>query len=215
MNARPTAAEGRRARTIGCSALSWALWGLASLGPVMTHSALAETPAPAAKVRADAVTLSGPTVASSFCSTAEVAVFHCSTGAKQVSVCASRTATPRSGALQYRFGKRGQPPEITLPALPTPPSLSASADTLMFWGGGGARLRFRQGEYSYTVFTAIGRWGPNGEPRESEGLVVERAGKPVTTLRCREPAESQLGPELFAQLGLKTRSPDEYFDVPQ
>jgi hypothetical protein len=195
--------------------------------PTMRHRVLAATVvalacgtaasqslAPASKVRADAVTIMGPTVPGSFCSTAEVAVFHCSTGAKQVSVCASRTATPQSGSLQYRFGKRGQTPEIQLPAKPTPPSRSASADTLSFSGGGGAWLRFRSGEFAYTVYTAVGRWGPNGEPRESEGLVVERGGKTVATLRCKESAQSELGPALYGKLALTAASADEYFEVP-
>ena len=177
--------------------------------------AVAQPVQPSSKVRADAVTLNGPSVPGSFCSTAEVAVFHCNTGAKQVSVCASRTATPQSGSLQYRFGKRGQAPEIQLPAKPTPPARSASGDTLTFSGGGGAWLRFRSGEFAYTVHTAIGRWGPGGEPRESEGLVVERGGKRVATLRCRDAAQSELGPDLFEKLGIRTVSPDESFDVPQ
>lgn len=177
--------------------------------------AFAQPVQPSSKVRADAVSISGPSVPGSFCSTAEVAVFHCSTGAKQVSVCASRTATPQSGSLQYRFGKRGQAPEIRLPAKPTPPAHSASGDTLTFSGGGGAWLRFRSGEFAYAVHTAIGRWGPGGEPRESEGLVVERGGKRVANLRCREAAQSELGPDLFEKLGIRTVSPDETFDVPQ
>lgn len=169
---------------------------------------------PTAKIRADAVTLSGPAVAGSFCSTAEVAAFHCSTGAKQVSVCASRTATPQTGSLRYLFGKPGATPEITLPAKATPPSRSASADTLMYSGGGGAWLRFRSGEYAYTVFTAMGRWGEGGAPAEREGLLVERKGKRVAYLPCRKAAESRLGPELYEKLGLKTATPDESFDLP-
>ena len=168
----------------------------------------------AAKVRADAVTLAGPTVPGSFCSTAEVAVFHCSTGAKQVSVCASRTATPAAGSLRYFFGKPGATPEIALPAKATPPSRSASADTLMYSGGGGAWLRFRSGEYAYTVFTAMGRWGADGAPAEREGLLVERNGKRVAYLPCRKAAESQLGPELFRALGLEPATPDESFTLP-
>lgn len=185
--------------------------GVLALVPTMVT---AQT-APAAKVCADAVTLSGRTVAGSFCSTAEVAVFHCSTGAKQVSVCASRTATPQTGSLRYLFGKPGATPEITLPAKPTPPSRSASADTLMYSGGGGAWLRFRSGEFAYTVFTAMGRWGEGGAPAEREGLLVERKGKRVAYLPCRKAAESQLGPALYEKLGLKPATPDESFEVPQ
>jgi len=171
--------------------------------------------APAPKVRADAVTLQGPTVAGSFCSSAEVAVFHCRTrGGKQVSVCASRTAKAQAGTLQYRFGMRGGVPEILLPAKPTPPARSASADTLMFAGGGGAWLRFRSGEHTYTVFTAMGRWGPGGAHAEKEGVVVERAGRQVAFLPCEDVAEGQLGPALFQRLGLALAQPDESFYLP-
>lgn len=191
-----------------------------ALGLCIATAAVAQGPAstppsaPTAKVRADAVTISGPTVAGSFCSTAEVAVFHCSTGAKQVSVCASRTATPQAGSLRYLFGKPGRAPEITLPARSTPPARSASADTLTFSGGGGAWLRFRSGEYAYTVFTATGRSGPDGPRWEREGLLVERKDQRVAYLPCRRTAESQLGPELFEKLGLGLAKPDESFDIP-
>jgi hypothetical protein len=185
---------------------------LAALGA--TH-VRAQTAAPSAKVRADAVTISGPTVAGSFCSTAEVAVFHCSTGAKQVSVCASRTATAQAGSLRYFFGKPGARAEITLPAKATAPSRSASADTVTYSGGGGAWLRFRSGEYAYTVFTATGRSGYDGPRWDREGLLVERQGRRVAYLPCRTAAESQLGPDLYGTLGLRPLSADESFDLPE
>lgn len=193
--------------------MSCAVIGLVSM-VISAPVVIAET-APAPKVRADAVTLQRPTVAGSFCSTAEVAVFHCPTrGGKQVSVCASRTATAQTGTLQYRFGKRGGAPEIRLPAKATPPARSASADTLMFSGGGGAWLRFRSGEHTYTVFTAMGRWGAGGVHAEKEGVVVERAGRQVAFLPCEDIAEGQLGPELFGKLGLGPATPDEGFLLP-
>ena len=193
--------------------MSCAVIGLVSFS-ISAPVVIADT-APAPKMRADAVTLQGPTVAGSFCSTAEVAVFHCPTrGSKQVSVCASRTATAQTGTLQYRFGKRGGAPEIRLPAKATPPARSASADTLMFSGGGGAWLRFRSGEHTYTVFTAMGRWGAGGVHAEKEGVVVERAGRQVAFLPCEDIAEGQLGPELFGKLGLGPATPDEGFLLP-
>ena len=188
---------------------------LVALGVFILPTLASAQSAPAAKVRADAVMVSGPTVPGSFCSTAEVAVFHCSTGAKQVSVCVSRTATPQTGSLRYFFGKPGVAPEITLPTKATPPSRSASADTLTFSGGGGAWLRFRSGEYAYTVFTATGRSGYDGPRWEREGLLVERKGQRVAYLPCRNAAESQLGPELYENLRLKTATPDETFDIPE
>ncbi|MFM7625525.1 MAG: hypothetical protein ACKO7G_03490, partial [Gammaproteobacteria bacterium] len=104
---------------------------------------------------------------------------------------------------------------LVLPAKAAAPARSASADTLMFSGGGGAWLRFRSGEPAYTVFTAIGRWGAGGAPAEREGVVVERGAKRVAFLPCSRPAESQLGPDLYERLGLRPATPDESFEVPQ
>ena len=187
----------------------------AGLTALCVPDARAQAAAPTAKVRADAVTLSGSTVAGSFCSTAEVAVFHCSTGARQVSVCASRTATSQSGSLRYFFGRPGARPEIALPARPTAPSRSATAGTLTYSGGGGAWLRFRSGEYTYTVFTATGRSGYDGPRWDREGVSVERQGTRVAYLPCRTVAESQLGPDLYETLGLRPLSADESFDLPE
>ena len=154
---------------------------------------------------------------------ATVAAVACGTAASQSPRSASKVRADAvtlggasvPGSLQYRFGKRGESPEIRLPVEPAPPARSATADTLTFSGGGGAWLRFRSGEFTYTVYTAIGRWGPGGEPRESEGLVVERGGKRVATLRCKDSAQSELGPDLYGKLGLRTASPEEGFEVPQ
>lgn len=158
---------------------------------------------------------SPPTVAATLCPTGEIVLFQCSLrGGKQVSVCASHDATPQTGRLQYRFGRPGRAPELILPSVALPPARSASADTLMFSGGGGAWLRFRSGAHSYTVFTAIGRWGRDGDPAEKEGVVVERAGRRLASLPCLDSAESELGPELYRRLGLGPGSPDESFDLP-
>ncbi|MFM1960411.1 MAG: hypothetical protein RL588_1928 [Pseudomonadota bacterium] len=118
----------------------------------------------------------------SLCRPAETVVFACSVGAKVVSVCAGQG---RAGdAVQYRFGRPGAPPELRLPDPPGRPRDAASGDTLMFSGGGGAWLRFANGPYAYTVYSAIGRWGPGGTPAEKAGVLVEKAGGRVANLRC-------------------------------
>lgn len=116
------------------------------------------------------------------CRPAETVVFSCPAGAKVVSVCASgRGAGAR---VQYRYGKPGAPPELLLPRAPGLPPAVASGDTLMFSGGGGAWLRFVNGAFSYTVFSAIGRWGPGGAPAEKAGVLVEKSGVRVSHVRC-------------------------------
>jgi len=150
----------------------------------------------------------------SFCGTGESIVFSCGVGAKMVSVCASKDAAPARGSLQYRFGRTDsrEPLEMILPPRPMTPKKSASGGTVSFSGGGGSWLRFHNGPYGYVVYTAIGKWGPTGETREKEGVVVERAGKVVASLKCSTRATSALGPEWFEALGIETN--DEDFELP-
>jgi len=118
----------------------------------------------------------------SLCRTTETVVFACDAGARRVSVCAAPGAG--GGTVQYRYGRPGAAPDLSLPAAPGRPASSSSGDTLMFSGGGGAWLRFVNGAYSYTVFSAIGRWGPGGAPAEKAGVLVEKSGVRVSHVRC-------------------------------
>lgn len=117
-----------------------------------------------------------------FCRDSETVVFACAAGERRVSVCAA--AGQDGGTVQYRFGRPGAAPELSLPASPGRPASVASGDTLMYSGGGGAWLRFASGTYDYTVYSAIGRWGPGGAPAEKAGVLVERSGTRVANLRC-------------------------------
>ena len=150
----------------------------------------------------------------SLCTPTETVAFACRTGAKLASVCASRDAGPAKGYVQYRFGKpdSAEPPELTLPQGQLPPSRAASAETVGFSGGGGAWMRFRAGQIAYVAYTGIGKWGPRGETQEKAGVVVERAGKPIASLKCNAKPQSLLGPEWFKQAGLKSN--DEDFSFP-
>ena len=150
----------------------------------------------------------------SFCTPTETIVFACSTGAKLVSVCASKDASPTKGYLQYRFGKldSNEPLEITIPAVWTIPSKAASGDSEPFAGGGGAWLRFRKGPFGYVVYSGIGKWGPHGETREKQGVFVEREGKTVANLPCIGKPTSELGPDWLTKAGVKNNG--EAFDFP-
>jgi hypothetical protein len=140
----------------------------------------------------------------SFCSPAEAIVFECRLGAKLVSVCASKDASPTRGTLRYRFGKPGSPLELELPATPTVPRKAANGETVAFSGGGGAWLRFHKGEYAYVTYTGIGHWGPKGEPRIKEGVLVERGGKRVANLPCTSKLTSDLSQEWFDRTGVES-----------
>ena len=150
----------------------------------------------------------------SFCTAAEEVVFSCPTGGgKLVSVCVSKGAGRGRGTMYYRFGKPGsrQGLEQSLPTGAMVPRIAATGENVPFSGGGGSWLRFRGGIYSYVVYSGIGRWGPNGETREKQGLVIERSGKMASSLPCTGRAVSGLGPAWFEALGVETRGDDFLF----
>jgi hypothetical protein len=152
---------------------------------------------------------------SSLCTAEETTIFACRTGNKMVSVCASKDAGPAAGSLQYRFGKPGasEPPEMTLPEQRLPPAKAATGDTLMFSGGGGAWLRFTKPPVAYTLYTGIGKWGPNGEVRDKAGIAVERQGKLIANLACSGKVTSELGPDWFGRAGITAGGQE--FDLPE
>ncbi len=110
-------------------------------------------------------------------------------------MCASDDLSSATGSLSYRFGPPGRP-EMTWP-----PAGSWRAETRSgewtFSGGGGAWLAFHREAFRYIVYTAIGRgWG------EKSGIAVERNGKPLTNLPCRNEPVSELGPDFFGKAGI-------------
>jgi hypothetical protein len=151
---------------------------------------------------------------SSFCTPMEQVVFSCRTGAKLVSVCASKDASRTKGYMQYRFGKPDatEPLEMILPDAQILPSKAATGDNVPYAGGGASWLRFSKGGYSYTVYNGIGRWGPKGETQEKNGLLVERSGKQVANLKCSNQPASELGPDFFDKL--KIQGNGQEFDMP-
>jgi hypothetical protein len=153
-----------------------------------------------------------PNAQTSFCTPQEVVVFTCRTDAKMVSVCASQGASAKRGYLQYRFGKpdAADPLELIWPQGQVAPALAASGESVPFAGGGGSWLRFQKGSYGYVVYSGIGKWGPKGETREKQGIVVERGGKRIAHLKCTAAIESQLGPDWFDRLGIQVKDNEEF-----
>lgn len=133
----------------------------------------------------------------SHCNGQEQIVFSCSVGKNIVSVCASKDISKTAGFVQYRFGKKNAP-EFVFPNVKMTFNRSMlRARTLMFSGGGGAYLRFINGQYSYVVYTAIGKgWGTK------EGVVVEKNGTLLTNLMCQDVPISMLSDEFFTRVGL-------------
>lgn len=149
-----------------------------------------------------------------FCTGREIAVFSCRVGAKLVSVCASKDATRVAGHAQYRFGKPDsrEPLELTVPAGLVPAAKVATGESVPFAGGGGAWMRFRNGAHAYVVYTGIGKWGPKGETRTKEGLVVEKDGRRIAHFKCNGPVAGELGPDWFDRVGVQAKGED--FDFP-
>jgi len=149
----------------------------------------------------------------SFCSPLETVAFSCRSGAKMVSVCASKDASKTKGYVQYRFGKPDSrdPLELMLPEGHVLAAKAATGTNVPFAGGGGAWMRFSKGNHAYVLYTGIGKWGPKGETREKAGLVVERDGKRIANLKCNGEPDSLLGPDWFEQLGINDGGQDFLF----
>jgi hypothetical protein len=131
------------------------------------------------------------------CQPTEVTWFSCSTGSKQIAVCAPRDASAPGAQVQYRFGLP-QRAEIVLQ-----PGAQIRAGSLMFSRGGGATLRFPNAGTDYIVYTAIsGQWG------EKSGVAIERSGTLIHAVKCRGAIVTLLGPDLFDTAGLKRDEAD-------
>ena len=122
-----------------------------------------------------------------------------------------RLLSKDAGYLQYRFGRRDAI-DLAYPDLGARPSNVFSSGQLMFSGGGGAWLRFGKEPFAYTIFTAIGRWGPAGAPASMAGVAVQKAGKPFANFPCRDTPESEIGPQFFETAGLRGADPPNDFE---
>ncbi|MEY3881179.1 MAG: hypothetical protein RIQ94_1975 [Pseudomonadota bacterium] len=144
----------------------------------------------------------------SHCNAQEQVVFSCSTGTKLVSVCASKDLSATRGYLQYRFGVSSKP-ELLFPSSTQTilPRTNIQARTLMFAGGGGGYLRFINGHYNYIVYSAIGQgWGAK------DGIAVEKDGKVMANLLCKEVPVSILSEDFFGKAGLSNDQKE--FELP-
>jgi hypothetical protein len=139
---------------------------------------------------------------------AEENVFSCHTATKKlISVCASKDLAPDHGYLQYRFGLPDKV-EVAVPAdRSVSPANRAVSGTLVFSGGGGDYLRFKAGDYDYVVYTAIGKgWG------EKDGVAIEKNGKRLSHVSCKDEPVSKLGVDFYTKAGFKEDKSD--FDLP-
>jgi len=155
--------------------------------------------------------------APTLCKADELVVFSCPTGAHTASVCASKDISKSAGALQYRFGKK-ENVDMAYPDAGAKPTDVFMSGMLMYSGGGGAWLRFSKGSFVYTIFSAIGKWGPGGTVADVGGVAIQKDGKEFANFPCRAggvQGEGELGPEFFEKIGLKTSDAPDDFEIPR
>jgi hypothetical protein len=132
----------------------------------------------------------------SLCTRAEKPVFSCSTGKKIISVCQVRDG------LQYRFGPAAKP-ELVWPDNISRTDLIRQG-SLLFASGGGTYLRFTHGQTDYVVYSASGRgW-------EAQGVAVERQGKLIANIKCKQLPSPDFDIDLLQAL----KKDDKDFDIP-
>jgi hypothetical protein len=154
--------------------------------------------------------------ATTLCKPDEEVVFSCGNGVRLVSVCASKDVSKSQGTMQYRFGSVDKL-ELVYPATPAKPADDFKGGWLMYSGGGGAFLRFSNGPYEYTVFSATGKWGPNGASRDEEGVAIRKDAKEFSNFVCRSGGANvgELGPDFLDKMGMSPPDPDPDFGVPE
>lgn len=133
----------------------------------------------------DMVAPNDPAQQATLCEAGETVRCSCLTGSRIVSVCSPGNAG--AAQLRYRFGKAGSPPELSLGAPTGPVNPAIYGRTGTFAGGGGPRVRFRNGNVAYVVYIGVGRWGEEGASATKDGVVVERRGEVIANLECDMP----------------------------
>ena len=175
-----------------------------------------------------ALFLPSPVLAASaytLCHTNETVVFSCATGTRFLSICSSPDLSKDAGYLQYRYGSK-EKFELSYPAALQPPNGLFVPFQQMYSGGGGTFLQFTNHDYTYTIFSAIGKWGrtcftPNEQPqtclKEIEGIAIRNNGNEVADIPCHKDTNfvsGELGPNFWDKIGLTTNDPQPEFDIP-
>jgi hypothetical protein len=159
------------------------------------------------------------------CKPGETIVFSCSTGSRVLSVCASPDISKNAGYLQYRYGLKDNP-EFVYPETPQHPAGLFTPGTQPLAGGGMTFLQFKNGAYTYTVFSALGKFGKScGTPQEQaptclrtiDGVAVQSNGREVANIPCRQDGnhvEGQFGPVFWEKIGFGNSETQPEFDIP-
>ncbi|MDB5430187.1 MAG: hypothetical protein JWP35_1303 [Caulobacter sp.] len=140
------------------------------------------------------------------CRADEQVIFSCHIRTKVASLCGSKTLNDTEGYLYYAFGKPGAI-EVSLPARDGAWRQSVTGGVTGYSGGGLDYVRIRNNGYAYVIYSGEGRgWS-------REGVAVEKDGKFVANLACRDDA---MGEDIWAPVyAAKLRQEEDQFDVPE
>jgi hypothetical protein len=119
------------------------------------------------------------------CAPNEKVAFSCYAEKKTISVCIVNNAPPAKTQIEYRYGKIGQPVELTYPARV---ALATDAFSFAYEGyakGSTRELAFHIGNFTYTLHDdrhAFRGW--------ASGVIVEENGNRVSYAKCaKDPIE--------------------------
>jgi hypothetical protein len=125
---------------------------------------------------------------SPLCTANEEAVFSCSTGKKQIAVCATGGAANAAMQLTYRIAPTGQAAEMTYPSSPAPAKSAFKLGSANYTGDKSMSfLSFDKGDIRYVAYVA------NGKAFDKAGVAVEQGGKRIANLVCTAELIDRLG----------------------
>lgn len=120
--------------------------------------------------------------ATSLCAAAEQVMFSCKIGGRSLSVCLAGAETKRP-QLSYRFGAKGKPADMEIPAASTSPrpDLFAAYPTHMGASGRWVRLGAKHGDVEYVVYLNQHKFDL---PVQRAGVAVLKNGVQQAVLAC-------------------------------
>jgi hypothetical protein len=125
---------------------------------------------------------------SPLCTANEDAVFGCSTGKKQIAVCATVGMSGAATQLKYRIAPTGQAAEMTYPSSPAPAKSAFKLGSATYTGDKSMSfLSFDKGDIRYVAYSA------NGKAFDKAGVAVEQGGKRIANLACSADVIDRLG----------------------
>jgi hypothetical protein len=141
------------------------------------------------------------------CSANETVLFACSTGKKQVSLCATKELSAKSGQITYRLAPTAQAPEMTYPDGDPPPKAAYKYGAMQFSGDRAASfISFDKGNFRYVIY------GAEGKDLYKHGVAVEQSGKRIASLACRGDVAHDWDSKVLEEIGVEKDA--RGFDLP-